>query len=87
MAVLHRLTIDVVSREQLSDGRLEHLTRELTDYAHVVLVEPEDDVHVELDKHYNYHVHDNTGSESYCDYCVRQNAQDRLNGDVLVENG
>jgi hypothetical protein len=86
VAFLNRITIDVVSKEQLSDGRLEHLSRECTDYLHVVLVEPEDDVHVELDKHYNYHVHDNTDGDSYCDFCVRTNAQDRLSGDVLVQN-
>ena len=86
MTYLNRLTVDFVSKEQLSDGRLEHLTRELTDYLHVVLVEPEDEVHVEIDKHYNYHAHDNTNGESYCDFCVRVNAQDRLSGDVLVES-
>jgi hypothetical protein len=85
VAYLNRITIDVVSKEQLSESRLEHLSREATNFVHVVLVEPEDEVHVELDKHYNYHLHDNTTGESYCEFCVHTNAQDRLSGDQLVQ--
>ena len=87
MAVLNRITLDLVTEEELPETRLKQITREAVDYVHVILVEPEDQAHDEIDKNANFHVHDNNDGNSYCEFCVSTNAQDRLNGDVLVERG
>jgi hypothetical protein len=85
VAYINRFTVDVVSDEPMTESRAEQFAREMVNFGHVVQAEPEDLVHDEIDKNYNWHVHTNTDGESYCDFCVRTNAQDRLDGDVLIE--
>ena len=85
MTHINRFTVDVVTDEPMTEARAEQFNRELVNFAHVVQAEPEDSAHDEIDKNYNWHVHDNTDGNSYCDFCVRRNAQDGLSGDVLIE--
>jgi len=82
-AVLTRFTIDLVTKEPLSERRVAMLAREMTENLHVLLIEPEDEAHVEVDKLAYGHVHD-TAAGDRCPVCV-EGSLDYRNGISVVE--
>lgn len=81
MAVLNRIIIDVITEEELPERRMEIIAREATDYVFTIVMEPEDEVHSEVNKHSETHVHDAT--EERCSLCTSY-GRDYLNGDVVL---
>ena len=84
MATLTRLVVDLVTEEELSEARVRAISSELSDNLHVIVVEDEDQPNLHVEKNFRGHVHDNSEG-GYCPWCVKH-AEDRLNGDIVVEN-
>ena len=83
MPVLTRFTVDLVTEEQLSERRVEVISREMTDNLHIILTEAEDEAYDQVNKHSYGHVHD-TADGSTCPSCA-ENARDYRNGDRVAE--
>lgn len=82
MAHLHRWTTDGVLPEELPEHRKDAIGRQLTDYLHTILFEPEEEAHDEVEKYIECHVHDTAEGER-CPYCMNH-ARDYKNGDTVL---
>ncbi len=80
MAVLHRITVDVVCEEELSDRRLATIAAQASEYVHLLGTETDDEVIMVTDKYAEAHVHDST--DDRCRTCRYHSADDK-NGDSV----
>lgn len=84
MAANNRLVIDLVTDEPLSEHRLKSLAREASNNLHIVLTDPDDEVHEEVVKYAEGHYHEQNGDR--CSYCVEMSLDYRSGDNVVTGN-
>lgn len=79
---LNRITLDLVTREPISQRRMETMAREATENLHLLVVEQEDGAVVKIDKYVEAHVHD-TADGDRCPNCL-QHSMDYKSGEAVM---
>jgi hypothetical protein len=82
MPVLHRITIDLVAEEELSQRRMDTMAREAAENLHLLIAEKEDQAILNLDKYAEAHVH-NTEDGDRCGHCLHH-SKDYRSGNTAV---
>lgn len=83
MPYLNRFTIDVVTEEPLSERRQQTISREMSEWVHLLGVETEDEMVNVNDKFAHGHTHDTT--EDRCRQC-NYFANDSKNGNSVADS-
>lgn len=83
-AQLIRVTIDVIVMTPMSDRKQEILAKAISNAAHTVIAEDEDEVNMLVEKFAAAHVHD-TEDGDRCGYCVEQSRDYRSGRTVVAQ--
>lgn len=79
---LNRITLDIVTREPISQRRMDIMAREATENLHLLIVEQEDGAVVKIDKYVEAHVHDTAGGDR-CPNCL-EHSMDYKSGEAVM---
>lgn len=77
---LNRFVVDVVTEEELPEHRQAKIASEMSEWAHLLGTEPDDEMVNVMDKFANGHTHDTT--QDVCGVC-RFLSRDSKNGDTV----